>query len=1229
MAKLAIEITADARKAVDSFNATTTSLGKLRTELASAQNQQAKGVGSTKQLEDATEAYLNKIQRQESAMMSGSLSAKDLEKALNRLSNEQKKLSAIMDSNESVDKTFASMKTYYEGLRDELEIATAKQREFEKQSRATAEAQRLLTDDNASLAYYDLIGDELGKASKQLDIYERKLRETIRTNGKDSVEAKKLADSIKTQKVAIDGLAKASQKATPSIKGLFKEFAKGQLLASGVESALRKAVQLFVEAGKVAAHAEETVNLFNTTFEDVQNVAEKIASTIQNKMGIANSSAKEALGIFGDLALSYGQTQSAALDFAESAVKTTLDLISFKNIEGDTVEIMRNFSSGLVGNYENFKKLGIIVTATEIDSRLAAKGMQNLTGAAAQFAKAQEALLIVQEKSQNAFGDMEKTLNSTANITRRVQEENKTLMENLGRHSNVILNPFKLAWLEIASAINRAEEAQRQFAAGAKDINVFDVKGSFFDRSKFQGDVTSTKGRLANSMSYAPGNEEDWISRAKDDLREILIKYNVEAEDLISEINRTTNSYNDQLVGLVDEIAESVELEKKLQREKDQRTEMLEAELSSAQNFVNALNGLTGVQTAVDFSGTISDIPTTAASASKTSKVLGSIDTPINLAIDNAIAGISSASWKSFSDGVSLALGTASEKSGLEKKLAEVRTLYELLNNEVLKDGIVGDEEVAQLQKVANIFQDVNKELAGITEEQKRIASLDSVLGNVAGSTSTMEHNIAKFGMSDMDAALYDLDVQKDLALSYAKTEDEINEVNEKFKKLVEATTEYYTLLENQNKKLPDLFAGSSKATDLRGDWGAYITGINASSAPSGVYGASSESQSLFDQIMKEGKEEFDALCESMREANPMMQNFGINTEEAMFQLETAAREAADALDEANWDALAQDATSSLGGEVGDIVNASMGLGATGNIAMDLIGILIDLASQLEIVQQASSIISDTVLPVLNQLLSPLAGILTLIVDVLQEFLAELLQPIYTLISGLAPILATIVNMLRPLLQILNMFSPFIDLIMKGLVLIAGTVNGVLRVIQDGLKWLAGWIMKGVLGLVNGCIDILNKIPFVNIRRVDTSKYDEWASKDLSKSFGEGFQEVEDEINKSNKLLNDIKQNTATDDAELKVYDKMFNEGLINADEYSAMIAAHNGEAAPDLIKQLRVGGDGYVDYQNMGGKIVATNNAFQVTINGTNLSKEELERAISRGFQKAMSEDGGSYRNA
>ena len=1183
MAKLAIEITADARKAVNSFEATTTSLGKLRTELASAQNEQVKGVGSTKQLEDATEAYLNKIQRQESAMMSGSLSAKDLEKALNRLSNEQKKLSAIMDSNESVDKVFSDMKTYYEGLKDELEVATTKQMEFEKQSRLTANAQKQLTDDNAALAYYDLIGDELGKASKQLDIYERKLRETIRTNGKDSKEARKLADSIKTQKVAIDGLAKASRKATPSVKGLFKEFVKGNIVASGVESALRKAVQVFVEAGKVAAHAEETINLFNTTFENIQNVADKTASTIQSKMGIANSSAKEALGIFGDLALGYGQTQSAALDFAESAVKTTLDLISFKNIEGDTVEIMRNFSSGLVGNYENFKKLGIIVTATEIDARLAAKGLQNLTGASAQFARAQEALLIVQEKSKNATGDMEKTLNSTANVTRRVQEENKTLMENLGRHTNNVLNPLRKMWLEIASAINRAEEAQKQYNAGNKDIKVLDVENKFFDRAAFTGQVAQIRQDFVSDKSnpFADLNQLNADTSAK--LKEIMIKFGVEAETVINEINSVAGQYNTELVALIDSVSESVENEKRLQAEKDKRTEVLETELSSAQSLIDALNGITGVSVSQSFHSNLNNIDGISNYATTTGAVLNSIDGILSVAISEAISSIDSATWGAFSDDVSLALGTATEKSGLEQKLAAVKSLYELLNSESLKDGLVDDKEEEQLKAVAKIFEGINEDLKGITEEQKRIASLDSILGNVDNSTASMINNTAKIGMNDMDAALYDLKVQKDLALSYAKTDEEISEVNKKFKDLEAATTEYYNTLEKQNKKLPDLLAGSMKASDLKGDWKSYLAGINSPSVSSGAYGNSPASKALYDQIMKEGKEEFDSLCKIMGETNPLLKNFGITSEEAMQQLSESAKEAADALDEANWEALGDMATSKLGGEIGDMVLASLGKGSTGNVGADWIGILIDIASQLEVVQEINSLISDAIVPVLDAFLAPILPLI--------EMISEFISSTFGLLETVFPIWKAVVATVT--------------------YIIGSILNGVMF-LYDGIKYCFDWLW--------------NKLAMA-LDKIIIGDQSHW-----QKELHDPIEALVDRQGKINEVCDKImatemkiEHNTRSDDAELRAYEKMFQQGLLSVDEYSAMIAAYNGEVAPDLVKSMGVVNDGYSDYRAIDGKVVANNNAFNVTINGSGLSEEQLQRAIVRGVTKAMAE-GGSF---
>ena len=94
---------------------------------------------------------------------------------------------------------------------------------------------------------------------------------------------------------------------------------------------------------------------------------------------------------------------------------------------------------------------------------------------------------------------MERTLDSTANVARRVTEANKELMENMGDSLNKVLTPLRRMWLDIADTINKANRAQEEFASGSKNITVYDIHGNEEDRDDFASTMVAHYGDYFNA----------------------------------------------------------------------------------------------------------------------------------------------------------------------------------------------------------------------------------------------------------------------------------------------------------------------------------------------------------------------------------------------------------------------------------------------------------------------------------------------------------------------------------------------------------------------------------------------------------------------------------------------------------------------------------------------------------------------------------------------------------
>jgi len=187
-----------------------------------------------------------------------------------------------------------------------------------------------------------------------------------------------------------------------------------------------------VKATKAAVDAQEVFSKFNQVFDEVGQSAEQVAEDFAKNFGLAGSTARKLLGDTGDLLSGFGFTDRAALKMSKSVNELAADLASFTNIEGGTARASQALTRALLGERESIKSLGIAILETDIQARLAEKGMKNLTGAALKQAKAQVTLEIAMEQSKNAIGDFNRTQDQAANQIRIVQERFQELQEEIG-----------------------------------------------------------------------------------------------------------------------------------------------------------------------------------------------------------------------------------------------------------------------------------------------------------------------------------------------------------------------------------------------------------------------------------------------------------------------------------------------------------------------------------------------------------------------------------------------------------------------------------------------------------------------------------------------------------------------------------------------------------------------------------------------------------------------------
>lgn len=996
---------------------------------------------------------------------------------------------------------------------------------------------------------------------------------------------------------------KAIDKQNASMKTLIASYISANAILGIVSRMISRFVDILKDSAEAAAEAEETANLFNVTFENIGNTASRTASEIASSLGIATSSAQEALGMFGSLAQGYGETQAASIEFAEEAVRTTLDLISFRNITGDVNTIMSEFSSGLVGNYENFRKWGIVITANEVNARLMAKGLSGLTGEALQFAKIQETLNIVQERSANAMGDMERTLDSTANVQRRVTEANKELMENMGNSINRVLTPLRSMWLDIVDSINKANRAQEEFAAGSKDINVYDIRNNKGDWHDFELEAL----KLYSNVNNRSIKSEEGYESFKDEAYELMLTFGASAEDVFAAFGKDTDELNAKFVEGIKEVDSLIESERESQKALEDRRKRLESSISEAQRFFDSLSGISGVSITQSASAIVPDVESGARSELSLSIWTKELEIETNEAIEEAISSIDASSWDKFVSPIELAIGEADIADGLEAKANAIRQLYETVYNQHLKDGELTEKELSDLETIVEAYKGISEELSAITSEKERQSELETAIAEMASESSSYDRKLsdisAKASISaampkvpqniidnelSRQSSLADIGELRSAALALAKTDSEIAEVNESFDALIEKANSYYdsarTELEKEN--LADAAIAFKEAVSS--------VGMLGSSYPYPVFSSNQNAQSLGEGMYDELLDIIDEMMETMKASGATeeliasqvtaIQTIGMDKiAEAVEKQEQRDNQQVNGYDNAGEAIL-----SSLG-EMGMLVTAFQNITAS---AGGLIGILINLVAQTELVQRVCSFLSDTILPVLNAFLEPLMPVLDMLTILFQNLIQGVLAPAF----------------------------PVLKMIASALALVFGLLNIVVGFVTDSVKFVVGWIIKSVYWLINGIIDILNWIPFVNIKRLDDSKWAAWANTDVIGNVEDNWNTMQDTLDEIAGLNMEIAENTS-ESPDLSVYNEMLSKGLINASEYAAMVSNVLGRNYDNVLTY----GDGAY-WNGAGGSTNISNDNISIVINGDNLDSKEIAQEVLRALNEKQRGGGALY---
>ena len=207
-----------------------------------------------------------------------------------------------------------------------------------------------------------------------------------------------------------------------SLKGIV-----GAISAAGIA---KKILDIGKAAVQAASDLEEVQNVVDTTFGASSGKIDAWAKNAIKQYGLTETKAKKFASTIGSTLKSMGVEGNQLLDVSESLAGLAADMASFYNLDFDTA--FEKLRSGLIGQAEPLKALGINMSAANLQAFALSKGIQT---AVDKMSASEQAMLryeYIMQATSDAQGDFARTSDGMANGLRLLDSQIETLKTNLG-----------------------------------------------------------------------------------------------------------------------------------------------------------------------------------------------------------------------------------------------------------------------------------------------------------------------------------------------------------------------------------------------------------------------------------------------------------------------------------------------------------------------------------------------------------------------------------------------------------------------------------------------------------------------------------------------------------------------------------------------------------------------------------------------------------------------------
>lgn len=339
------------------------------------------------------------------------------------------------------------------------------------------------------------------------------------TQMKDLVSAAKATNSVKTASDS-RGVAYQAHKATSSAW----LFTKGKTIVNALKQ-IGTTVGGFV--GEINDYIED-LNLFTVAMGDYADQGMAYANKMQSVLGVNAGEAMRYMGVFQQMATSMGFTQERAYTLSQTLTQLGYDWSSYYNI--GTEESFTKLQAAISGEIEPVRRLGIDISSTRLQQELYNLGIKKSVEQLSQADKATLRYIALLKQSQNAMGDLSRSIDSPSNALRMLNAQWEVAKREIGS----VFIPMLIKILPPAIAVVRI--------LGDIARSVANMFGFELPKIDYSG-----VGNLSTGLSDAAGNADDLTDNLKETKKEISGLLGFDEINALSETQSSSSNASSSL----------------------------------------------------------------------------------------------------------------------------------------------------------------------------------------------------------------------------------------------------------------------------------------------------------------------------------------------------------------------------------------------------------------------------------------------------------------------------------------------------------------------------------------------------------------------------------------------------------------------------------------------------------------------------------------------------------